>query len=166
MRRNRPLSTTPTALSSCDFPSKLRAEHVICIPLCSVTPHKGLEVVVGGNFPSLRRRSGLAVGRKLRETSASRVSEHSPYRFEEISRGFRGLTPLKRRNGSFVVVDEAADSLENTPFEPILCSRLSPSPSLISVHINKRRRPSRNQRSPLTLRSIRVHHVSNSPVPR
>ncbi len=166
MRRNRPISTTPTALTSCDFPSKLGAEHVICIPLCSATPHRGLEVVVRSNFPCLRRRSGHAVGRKPRETSASRGSENSPYRFEEISRCSRALTPLKRRNGSFIVIDEAANSLENTPFEPILCSRLSPAPSLISVHINKRRRPSRNQRSPLALRSIRVHHVSNSPVPR
>lgn len=161
MRRNRPISVTPTAPAS-----KLRPEQVICIPLCSFTPHKALEVVVASNFPSLRRRSVYAVGRKLRETSAGRGVENSPYRFEEISRCSRGLAPIKRRNGSFVVIDEAESSLENTPFEPILCSRLSPCPSLISVHINKRRRPSCKQRSPFTLRSIRVHHVSNSPVPR
>jgi len=155
---------TPTAQSSSDFPSLLGAERVICIPLRAVTPHQGLEIVVRSKLPCLRRRSGHAVGRKPKEAGLARGLENSPYRFEEISRASRGLTPLKRRNGSFVVIDEATDCLESTQFEPNLCPRLT-QPSLISVQINKRRRPSRNLRSPLALRSIRVHHVSNSPVP-
>lgn len=164
-RSNRPISATPTAHSCSDFPSLLGADRVICIPLRTVTPHQGLEIVVRSNLPCLRRRSGHSGVRKFKERSAPQGLENSPYRFEEISRASRGVTPLKRRNDSFVVIDEGTNCLESSLFEDNLCPRLAPRPSLISVHINKRRRPSRSHRSPLALRSIRVHHVSNSPVP-
>lgn len=156
---SRVISATPSARSTSELPCLLGAERVICIPLSTPTPHKSLEVVVKGRYPCLRRRCGLSISRKSsHETNPA--NENSPYRFEELSRFSQGCRPLKRRNDSFTVVYESNNSRCSTPLEPRLT--VQPAPGVITVQINKRRRREvRSGRSPLPLRSIRVHHISS-----